>query len=249
MNVASAPTSSSGPRRLASVLVTALAAVSLSAIGCSSSNKDPGIAASTGTQAAENNPYGVAYPTQNLGTQQRRGSTPGSVMKNYRFVGYPHHEPNTVVPTGGELQNVQLADFFDPEMRKFKVIHVSVAAVWCGPCVEETDETVTLAEELLKEGIVFVQALSDGPVDGRGATQKDLDAWILKHKANFTELLDPDLKNFGVFFNAAAVPWNANIDARTMEILTAGVGAPQLGVKGDTEKALKWVEENPPSYK
>jgi hypothetical protein len=246
MNVACAPSSSSS--RLAAVVLTSLAVASLSAVGCSSSAKDPGLAANTGTQAADNNPYGVAYPTQNLGTQQRRGTAPGSVMKNYRFVGYPHHEPGSVVPTGGELQNVQLADFFDPEMRKFKVIHISVAAVWCGPCNEETDETVPLAEELLAKGIVFVQALSDGPVDGRGATKKDLDGWILKHKANFTELLDPDLKNFGVFFNAAAVPWNANIDARTMEILSAGVGAPQKGVKGDTEQWLTWVESNPPSY-
>ncbi|MDB4996354.1 MAG: hypothetical protein JWM74_3786 [Myxococcaceae bacterium] len=252
MNVACAPSSSSARSRsrLAAVVLTTLAVASLAvgAVGCSSSNKDPGLAANTGTQAAENNPYGVAYPTQNLGTQKRLGNTPGSVMTNYHFVGYAHHEPGSVVPTGGELQNVSLADFYDPEMRKFKVIHISVAAVWCGPCNEETDETVPVAEELLAKGIVFVQALSDGPVDGRGATKKDLDGWILKHKSNFTELLDPDLKNFGKFFNAAAVPWNANIDARTMEILSAGVGAPQKGVKGDTEQWLTWVESNPPSY-
>ena len=242
MNVACAPSTS----RLAAFVLSALA-VSLG--GCSSSNKDAGVAPSTGTQAAENNPYGVAYPTQNLGTQQRRGNAPGSVMKNYRFLGYPHHEPGTVIATGGEMQNVALADFFDPEQRKFKIIHVSVAGVWCGPCNAETDETVPLAEELLAKGIVFVQALGDGPVEGRGATKKDLDGWILKHKSNFTELLDPDLTNFGVFFNAAAIPWNANLDARTMEILSAGVGAPQAGVKGDTEEWLKWVESNPPSYK
>lgn len=228
-------------------VLASIAVAALSAAGCSSSTPDSGIAANTGTQAAENNPYGVAYPTQNLGTQQRRGTAPGSVMKNYRFLGYPHHEPGSPIATG-EMVNVSLADFFDPETRKFKVIHISVAGVWCGPCVEETKETVPVAGELLDKKIVFVQALGDGPVQGRGATQKDLDGWILKYKVNFTELLDPDLKNFGVFFNAAAIPWNANIDARTMEILSAGVGAPQLGVKGDAEKWLKWVDENPPSF-
>jgi hypothetical protein len=37
-------------------------------------------------------------------------------------------------------------------------------------------------------------------------------------------MLDPGNQNLGVFFDAAAIPFNANIDARTMEILSTDVG-------------------------
>jgi hypothetical protein len=52
----------------------------------------------------------------------------------------------------------------------------------------------------------------------------DLNYWVNNHKSNFTEVMDPGLTNFAGFFNAAAVPWNADIDVRTMEIIDASVG-------------------------
>ena len=74
------------------------------------------------------------------------------------------------------------------------------------------------------EGIAMLQALSDGPVLGTGATQSDLDQWVAKYKPTFAEVLDPGLANLGSFFPAAEVPWNADIDPRTMEILYATTG-------------------------
>jgi hypothetical protein len=38
-------------------------------------------------------------------------------------------------------------------------------------------------------------------------------------------MLDPGLHNLGGFFDQNAIPWNADIDVRTMEILTSAVGA------------------------
>ena len=58
-------------------------------------------------------------------------------------------------------------------------------------------------------------------------------------------MLDPNVKNLGEFFQAAAVPWNANIDARSMEILSATLGAPR-DVSADVLKWVKWVDENAP---
>lgn len=72
--------------------------------------------------------------------------------------------------------------------------------------------------------IVFVQALNDGPTAGTPATLSDLNYWIQSHNSNFTEMLDPGLQNFGGFFNAANVPWNADVDVRTMEMLTSAEG-------------------------
>jgi hypothetical protein len=42
--------------------------------------------------------------------------------------------------------------------------------------------------------------------------------------SNFTEMLDPGLHNLGHFFDAAAIPWNADVDVRTMELLDSSVG-------------------------
>ena len=192
----------------------------------------------------DKNPYGVAYPSENLGFQARKQNTPGNVMRNYKFQGYPHADPQSMVDSSKGLEGVALADYFDPEMRKYKVIHLSVAAVWCPPCNQETEDTVAVAATLLAQKVVFVQAIDDGPIQGRPADKSDLDGWSLKHKSNFTEVLDPGLTNFGEFFNAAAVPWNANLDARTMEILSAGVGAPP-DISADVKTWVRWVDAHP----
>jgi hypothetical protein len=59
-------------------------------------------------------------------------------------------------------------------------------------------------------------------------------------------VLDPGNNNLGVFFDAAAIPWNANIDVRTMEILSAGVGYDGTE-KADIQTWVDWVGSNPPS--
>lgn len=199
----------------------------------------------------DTNPDGVAYPTANLGNQQRTGNTPGNVINNYKFFGYPTsavpYPTQAVVVQSGQLQTIALADLFDPLQKRYKLIHLGVAAVWCVPCNEETDATVPVIAQLGQEGVIFVQALSDGPIFGVGATQGDLNGWITKHKSNFSEMLDPGLTNLGQFFNAAAIPWNAIIDPRSMEILTDGVGF-SGNIVGDVSPWLSWVTSNPPSY-
>jgi thiol-disulfide isomerase/thioredoxin len=207
--------------------------------GASSSEQDPGIAGNELPGAKEVNPYGVAYPTKNLGQNPRAGGTPGNVVRNFKFLGYPG---------GGEavargLQTMQLADYFDPEMRKNKIIMVSVAGVWCGPCQEETRSTVPIAKELEAKGVVLLQALGDGPIQGKGATKEDLDGWVQRFSVNFNIVLDPDLKNMGPFFERGAIPFNMVVDARSMEILYAGTGA--TANDKQAEKYLAWVANNP----
>ena len=119
-----------------------------------------------------------------------------------------------------------------------------MAAVWCPPCNQETEDTVQVAAALAAQKVVFVQAIDDGAIEGKPADKSDLDGWIMKHKSNFTELLDPGLTNYGQFFDAAAVPWNANVDARTMEILSSGVGAPQ-DISADVTTWTTWVDQHP----
>ena len=89
-------------------------------------------------------------------------------------------------------------------------------------------------------------------VHGQSASQNDLDNWIKEWHTNYTQVLDPGNHNFAEFFDAEAMPWNANIDARTMEVLTAGTGAPadatgNIDIEGDV---LPWVDfVNDPSTK
>ena len=192
------------------------------------------------------NPQGVPYPTKNLGTRARGtdgsgiSKTPGNVMRNYKFLGYPNADKSK------GLQTVALADYFDPTGTKYKVVHLIVAGVWCSPCNQETDALVAALNDPTQawdqKGVAFVQALDDGAIQGKGATQRDLDLWITTHHSNFTEVLDPGNANLGDFFDAAAIPWNADLDARSMEILKAGVGEEDpAGVKD----MLDWVAANP----
>jgi hypothetical protein len=88
----------------------------------------------------------------------------------------------------------------------------------------ETDAIVAAKSMLDAEGVVVIQALDDGPIMGTPATQTDLNYWVKNHSVNFTDMLDPGLQNLGGFFVAAAIPWNADIDVRTMEILDSAVG-------------------------
>jgi hypothetical protein len=172
----------------------------------------------------DSNPDGVPYPDPpgGYGRTARVGNTPGSVIQNFKFLGYPNADESS------GLQTISLADYYDPCNKTYKLLHLSVAAVWCEPCNEETSAVVAdlnSASSVIKgDKAVFIQALDDGPVEGTGATLNDLNYWVKEHTSNFTEMLDPDLKNLGGFFNAAAIPWNCDIDPRTMEIIDASEG-------------------------
>jgi len=176
----------------------------------------------TGTVGA--NPDGVPYPVPagGYGRTARAGNTPGSVIQNFKFLGYPDSDRSH------GLQTIALADYYDPCNKTYKLLHLSVAGVWCVPCNEETTAVVTdlqsTTSTLHSNRVVFVQALDDGAVEGTPAKQSDLDYWVTSHDSNFTEMLDPGLANLGGFFNAAAIPWNCDIDPRTMEIIDSSVG-------------------------
>lgn len=203
------------------------AAVACGGAGSSREQPDSGPAPTATTDAGtgwipggDTNPDGFAYPTptNGYGRNVRSGTTPGSVMTNFKFLGYL----NAMVsprPT-----RISLADYYDPCSKRYKLIHITVASVWCGPCQQETIAMVAAKLQLEAQGVVVLQALDDGPVQRTGATQGDLDRWIAKYQTTFTELLDPGLQNFAGFFKAAEVPWNADLDPRTMEIIDASPG-------------------------
>jgi hypothetical protein len=213
-------------------VASAVAALCVSAAGCSSSQNPGGACnpcapttsddAGTDAGADDLNPDGIAYPTPpgGYGRSARTGKTPGSVMQNFKFQGYPE-----AVETKG-LQTIALSEYYDPCGKRLKMLHLTVAGVWCVPCNDETDALVAAKADLASKGVVVIQALSDGPTEGVGATLGDLNNWIAKHMSNFTEMLDPGLTNpdLGGFFQASAIPWNCDLDPRTMEIIDESTG-------------------------
>ena len=229
---------------------------------------DPGTSGPTvQTSCAESdqNAFGVCYPTADIGTGARSSfgsnGTPGQRIANFAFTGYPVQDTNAVAT--GLPTAIHLANYYNPDGNltiagtPIKLIHLTVAAVWCGPCNEETDfisggnwtgtnpAGVSFANELAPLGVIFVQALSDGPVVGTGATLTDLDAWIHHHQSDFTELLDPNVENLGVFFDGASVPFNMNIDARSMEILSSETGFDTTMDDTIEKQVLPWIDSHP----
>jgi AhpC/TSA family len=190
-------------------------------------------------QGTEQNPYGKAYPTQNLGYTPRAGKRAGNIMRNYKFLGY----------RDGDLskgqQVISLADLYDPEMRTNKLIHFSAGALWCPPCNDEAGVLVPLIPSLKAKKVIIIQAIIEGSARGTGATLKDLDVWQQRHKVNYTVFTDPEQANLGQFFESAAIPWNAVLDARSMEILESGVGNSDSIINGGYDSWSKWIDENP----
>lgn len=212
--------------KFAWALPALLALPALSALACASSStktqQDPGLAGSGDTTIAapDTNPDGVPYPTDNIGTTPRSGSRPGNKIQNFKFLGYPDAN------VAGGLKPISLAQFFDPTGNKYRLIHIQAAGSWCVYCQKETELLVPLAQKLADRKVVWLVSLAEGPSQGDPSTQKDLDAWIAEFKSPFTHVLDPANRNLGPFYDRAALPWNADVNAMTMEILQAGTGAP-----------------------
>ncbi|AKU97977.1 hypothetical protein AKJ09_04641 [Labilithrix luteola] len=197
----------------------ALALVACSSSGGSTSSSDPvdpGIEGGSGA-TQETNGKGDVYPTANQGTKK------GNTIKNYKFVGYLDADK------ADGLKPISLADFYDPTGETYELIHIQASGTWCSVCKAETQATVPLADQIKARKVAWIITIAEGPTPGVPSTQQDLDKWMSTFNAPFTHVLDPGNKNLGPFYDAAALPWNANINAKTMEILSAGVGGTNDG--------------------
>ncbi len=192
--------------------------LSVIAIACSSPSTEPFIDRDVG--AAPANPEGAAYPTDHIGTRYRTTQRPGDRLQNFAFQGYVRSNKS------GGLKTVSMADFYDPEAKRHRVLHLQGLAAWCPICASEAAATQKEHDALEAEGAVIVQILLQGKTRNVGASLTDLDAWVGRYSTKHTVLLDVDAKRLGVF-GIDGFPWNALVDTRTMEILHQGVGAPQ----------------------
>ena len=80
---------------------------------------------------------------------------------------------------------------------------------------------------------------------GVGATLNDLNNWVNHHQNDFPTMVDPGVQNLGVFFDGAAVPFNMNIDARSMEILSTELGFDINMNNTIKNQVLPWIDSHP----
>lgn len=229
-------------------LVSCLSACSSSSSSGSEQDKGlegegSGIPAGTDT-----NPEGKAYPTARIGTKasthkKTAAGTPGDIMKNFKFYGYPKGDKSN------GLQPVSLANYYDPEGKTYRLIHIQAAGVWCGPCNQEAKAAAPLSDEFTTKKIGWITALVETSKRGAPSVPSDLDKWLTSYPSTFSHVLDPNNAQFGVFFDAAAIPWNGDLDARTMEILYASTGglATQEAIRDDLDGWLKFLDTYPPA--
>jgi thiol-disulfide isomerase/thioredoxin len=218
------------------LLATLSACGTAASTGASADGGDQGVARGLPAVETRNtNAYGVVYPTTDIGTGVNQR------IKNFRFLGYPAGDASA-------LKTVTLSDYYDPEQKHpegaIKLIHIQAAGYWCTFCQKETQEFTPLTEELRGKGIVWVTTVAEGKTPGAESTLDDLNKWFGKHKPRNPTVIDPGNANLGVFYTAAALPWNAWIDARSMEIMRYDQG--YEAVRADAESALAaWARRTP----
>jgi len=222
------------PRAVRFVAASLLSALAL--VGCSSEEPPPPFD-DVDVEGRGVNPEGLAYPTEDLGARPRKGDTPGQRIPNFSFQGYP----NSDVSKG--LQVVSMADFHDPSGKRGKVMHLMAAVAWCPHCAASTDQLVAVLPQLQPRGLVGLQTLMEG-YEGNPISLEELDQWVSTHHTNFTVVFDSGGRRLSTVADVSAVPWNALIDLRSMEVLSVLRGEPD-DYPAWVEGALDWVESNP----
>jgi hypothetical protein len=178
------------------------------------------------------NPDGVAYPTDSWGL------TPGARLPNFTFQGYRDSARDR------GLEAVSMADFYDPTGSRLRVLLLVVGVMWCPHCQAETTELGAVAPTLRAEGAEIVQVLVEGEGHGEGPDRCELDDWVEEMATTFTVLVDVGARRIERYAAIDGVPWNALIDARTMEVIDAGAGQP-ADVAESVRAALAWVDAHP----
>ncbi len=173
-----------------------------------------------------------AYPAGPYGVGK------GSIIANYKFVGYANAQK-----INNALQAIELADLYNPTgdgvfeegsvmevgAPKPKALLIDVASVWCGPCNYEADQVLPgLYAKYKPLGGEFLLNLADGVTPGTSATTKSLYNWTTKYKVDYPATIDPTYK-LSALFDQDAYPANMIINLKTMEIVEVIAGAPEAG--------------------
>jgi len=192
-------------------------------------SEDAGADAATGGGL---NPYGVPYPTDHLGKNPRTGSQRGDRVSNLSMQGYS--------PGSTTLGIVSLANLYDPQGKTHDVVILVAGALWDA----YTPQMLAAIKGSTKRIATFA-VLGEGVSPGAPATLANFSTWRGSYPWATTGL-DAGFVRLGPFFDAAAIPFSMFIDARTMEIASASVGA--ITTTPDIDTAVTAVTSLPAAY-
>lgn len=189
-------------------------------------------------ECGDENPYGAFYPVRRHGVRARSKTRRGDILDNFKFSGYG---------LGGVVagkRTVSMADFYDPESRTHDVVFVVAAAGWCTTCSAYLEDLAS--QRASHPRTVVLTVVAEGKVFGDKATLGDFEQFITdNHREEYATVLDPGLAQLGRFANPGVLPLTVVVDARTMEILSANIGAVRADDTMDQWEA--WVHQNPPT--
>lgn len=206
---------------------------------CGADVKEPDFA-DPNAAAATTNPDGVPYPTDDIGASPRVNGRRGQRFPNLSFQGYVNGDRSA------GLRTISLADYYDPKATRHKVLILLAAATWCSICAATSEALVPQKAQLEAEGAVFLEVVINGNTLNEGPSLGEVDAWVDRHKSNYTTAIDVRARRLGGL-GVNTVPWSWIIDTRTMEMLEGGAGAP-ADIPRYVRAGLAFVGQNPPSY-
>ena len=178
------------------------------------------------------NPYGIPYPTDHIGLKPRAGSTRGDRVENLGFQGYK--------PSSSTLRKVTLADLYDPDGKTHDVVFLVGGTLWSVPD-QGTYDAITASSKR----VAMLAVLGEGTSPGQPATLSNLANFRAQY-TTATTALDAGFAVLGAYFDSSAVPFVMVIDARTMEIASAGVGG--LTSVSQVDAAVTAVTSRAPAY-
>lgn len=149
------------------------------------------------------------------------GGEVGSVVQNLTFMGF--RQPNATAMDEANLEQVALADFYDPSgKRGVELLLLNTAAIWCAACQAEHRTLPARTTEFSEQGLAVLSALFQD-AEREPAQPTHLAAWVATFDCNYAMVLDPEYQA-GIFGSAETAPLNLIIDARTMKIEQKFVG-------------------------
>jgi hypothetical protein len=223
------------------LLRLALVVAAVAVASCSSKDSPPDYP-DPDVPGRDANPDGLAYPTDHIGGTAHHSKVAGDRIPNFTFAAYVDGN------RAAGLKTISLADYFDPQQKRNKVLHIEVSAVWCTICSSVTDQTVKIKDDLAKEGVVYLEVMTAGNRAGAGPSLGEVDDWVTRHSSNITTAIDVSSRRLGgIGVDPGVRPWDIIVDTRTMEILESSGGSP-IDVAEYDRSYLKAIASYPPAY-
>lgn len=161
------------------------------------------------------------------------GTAVGAVIPDFEFLGFPRPQVAT------SLVPMHLSDFQAPSpdavfgdgsgyevgAEKPKALSIVLAAVWCGPCNLEAEDTLPELRATYAPAGEFILALGEGAVLGSAVTEGDLKSWTERFAVNYPSVLDPT-HQLNEVVGPDLYPGNFIVRTRDMKIILAISGVP-----------------------